>query len=242
MNRLRQLREKEKLTFKELSKQLQLKNVHISPDSLAKYEREERKPKIEKWQALADFYGVSVDYLKGLTTNTTDNGYSKDYIYNQLLDGYNNDWQENIDDIPQPQVISLKYEVDNYLKKNKIKKPKKLTLDFIKDNFSFIFSDSNIKRLLTTKDSYSDDEIKENLTTALFLQNLLLKKNHCRYCHGGEGKNMLDNHDELKILEGPSENYYFDVVLKTDDISNPWIERTTGNINYCPMCGRKLTK
>lgn len=65
MNRLKELRESKNLTFKELSNELKSRNVSISPDSLSKYERGARNPKIDKWQALADYFGVLVPYLQG---------------------------------------------------------------------------------------------------------------------------------------------------------------------------------
>ena len=68
MNRLKELRESKNLTFKELSNELKSRNVSISPDSLSKYERGARNPKIDKWQALADYFNVSVPYLRGATT------------------------------------------------------------------------------------------------------------------------------------------------------------------------------
>ena len=58
MNRLKELREKKGLTLKELSATLKKQDVIISPDSLAKYERGERKPKYDKWAGIAKFYGV----------------------------------------------------------------------------------------------------------------------------------------------------------------------------------------
>lgn len=64
-NRIRELRQKNSLTLKELSQQLKDAGFSISPDSLAKYERGDRNPKIEKWQELADFFGVSIPYLQG---------------------------------------------------------------------------------------------------------------------------------------------------------------------------------
>jgi transcriptional regulator with XRE-family HTH domain len=68
MNRLKELRESKNLTFKELSNELKSRNVSISPNSLSKYERGARNPKIETWQALADFFDVSVPYLQGELT------------------------------------------------------------------------------------------------------------------------------------------------------------------------------
>lgn len=66
MNRLKELRTNKGLTLKELSDELNKNNVKISADSLAKYERGDRNPKIDKWQALADFFDVSVGYLQGI--------------------------------------------------------------------------------------------------------------------------------------------------------------------------------
>lgn len=72
MNRLRELRKEKKLTLKEVSSQLEQNNLKISPDALAKYERGDREPKLETWQKLADFFGVSVPYLQGIETSTED--------------------------------------------------------------------------------------------------------------------------------------------------------------------------
>lgn len=69
MNRLKELRQKNNLTLKELSEQLSKRNVKISADALAKYERGDREPKIDKWNQLAEFYGVPISYLMGLNSN-----------------------------------------------------------------------------------------------------------------------------------------------------------------------------
>lgn len=73
MNRLKELRQKNNLTLKELSEQLSERNVKISADALAKYERGDREPKIDKWNHLAEFYGVSTSYLMGLNSNNFGN-------------------------------------------------------------------------------------------------------------------------------------------------------------------------
>lgn len=62
---MKQLRKEKGLTFNELSNELLKANIKISPDALAKYEREDRNPKIDKWEALANFWEVSVPYLQG---------------------------------------------------------------------------------------------------------------------------------------------------------------------------------
>lgn len=67
LNRIKEIRKKKKLTLKQVSKK-----TGISVSSLSAYEKQEgdkgyRKPKIDKWIQLADFFGVSVPYLQGLT-------------------------------------------------------------------------------------------------------------------------------------------------------------------------------
>ncbi|MCZ3667752.1 helix-turn-helix transcriptional regulator [Limosilactobacillus vaginalis] len=69
-NRLRKLRQEKGLTLKELSQQLKEKGTPLSTSSLIKYEREERKPKLETWLKLASFFGVSVSYLQGISENS----------------------------------------------------------------------------------------------------------------------------------------------------------------------------
>lgn len=64
MNKIRELRKEKGLTLKELSNEL---NITIAPDTLGKYERGEREPKLITWEKLADYFGVSVPYLQGIS-------------------------------------------------------------------------------------------------------------------------------------------------------------------------------
>lgn len=58
MNRLKELREKNNLTLRELGEK-----VNMSSSRLSYYETGKRNPKLETWQKLADFFGVPVSYL-----------------------------------------------------------------------------------------------------------------------------------------------------------------------------------
>ncbi|MBD5429331.1 helix-turn-helix transcriptional regulator [Lactobacillus sp.] len=60
MNRIKELRKKENLTLKALGEALKMRD-----NTLSRYENEKRIPKSETWQALADFFNVSVAYLQG---------------------------------------------------------------------------------------------------------------------------------------------------------------------------------
>lgn len=61
MNRIKELRKSKGLTQPELAKK-----VGISEQAVSFYENDRRKPKIETWNRLADFFNVSVPYLQGL--------------------------------------------------------------------------------------------------------------------------------------------------------------------------------
>lgn len=64
MNRLKELREERGLTQTDLAKALQIKS-----QSIGQYEAEKRGLSTEKLIMLSNFYGVSVDYILGLTNS-----------------------------------------------------------------------------------------------------------------------------------------------------------------------------
>lgn len=80
MNKIRELRQEKGLTLKELSDELNKENIlKVASDTLGKYERGEREPKLKTWQALAKYFNVSVAYLQGL-------GVSREKIINDLVE------------------------------------------------------------------------------------------------------------------------------------------------------------
>lgn len=176
MNRIKELREKRSLSQRQFvtdfnkyisTNEEQYKNKRgvkeITFGTASRWENSLNKPTEYMWQALANFFNVSVDYLKGY-------GYSKDYIYKQLDDAYKKDYLLTFELEPPftSPFLSARDEIENYCKQNKISIPKDTDLDFWKTNFNFIFKDKSVKRLLTTKDSYSDDDIKEIIINAIY--------------------------------------------------------------------------
>lgn len=158
MNRIKELRKNSKLSQIELAK-----IANVSNQAISAYESGTREPKKETWQALADFFNVSVDYLKGY-------GYSKEHIYKCLDDAYKEPYTKDYEIEPPftNPVLSAKEEIEKYCEQNKISIPKDTDLDFWKTNFNFIFNDKSVNRLLTTKDKYSDSDIKELIINAIF--------------------------------------------------------------------------
>ena len=65
-NRIRELRAEKNISQAQLAI-----DTSISQQSLSQYEKESRKPKIEAWQKLADYFGVSVGYLQGIEEQPT---------------------------------------------------------------------------------------------------------------------------------------------------------------------------
>ena len=157
-NRIKELRKLNKISQKDL-----VSNLGITQQALSNYEKEKRIPDQPTWQALADFFNVSVDYLKGY-------GYSKEYIYQQLDDAYKEPYTKDYEIEPPftNPVLSAKEEIEKYCEQNKIRIPKDTDLDFWKTNFNFIFKDKSVNRLLTTKDKYSDNDIKELIINAIY--------------------------------------------------------------------------
>lgn len=63
LNRIRNLREDNELTQREIAEKL-----YIAKKTYERYENNERIPPIDFMIRLADFYNVSIDYLCGRTT------------------------------------------------------------------------------------------------------------------------------------------------------------------------------
>ena len=61
-NKIKKLRKERGLTLKRLSEL-----TGLAPSLISRYENGDRHPKIENWQKLADYFGVSVEYLQGKT-------------------------------------------------------------------------------------------------------------------------------------------------------------------------------
>lgn len=71
-DRIRKLREEKGLTQEELAKIL-----GISRATLASWETGRREPDFETTSKIAEFFGVSIDYLLGRTNNPAPNGSGK---------------------------------------------------------------------------------------------------------------------------------------------------------------------
>lgn len=147
MNRLKELREKNNLTLRALGQK-----VNMSSSRLSQYETGKREPKLETWQKLADFFGVSVPYLQGIEPDfekITER--TKNIIVDVLQSAYFGNYAERL----EKNAKELKKTISRYLS---LKQVNKLPLDFYSskekgealtpeltkywlDHFNFLFSD-----------------------------------------------------------------------------------------------------
>ena len=65
-NRIRELRNEQGLTLKELGEK-----TGLAPNTISQYETGNREPKLKTWQKLADYFEVSVSYLQGIEEQPT---------------------------------------------------------------------------------------------------------------------------------------------------------------------------
>ncbi|MBP2058616.1 transcriptional regulator with XRE-family HTH domain [Lactobacillus colini] len=59
-NRIKELRKQKGYTLNDVAN-----NLKVTPMTISRYENGKREPKLETWQKLANFFGVSVPYLQG---------------------------------------------------------------------------------------------------------------------------------------------------------------------------------
>lgn len=151
MNRLRELRESQNLSLRSLGKL-----VNMSASVLGNYEREDRHPKKETWEILANHFGVSVPYIMGLTDdpsarlndNSVENEVSIEVTLLTKAD------QDNLSHAGKNAIVELTELIDATIKRNDIESLRVFCkfLEFFKsvyyDENSEIFYDEH--SLLTT--------------------------------------------------------------------------------------------
>jgi transcriptional regulator with XRE-family HTH domain len=178
-NRIKDLRLRKGLSQSELAKK-----VGISNQVISFYENNKREPKIENWQKLADFFGVSVPYLQGTSSKKDiikllSDGYNEGFTYQHSRENENNilasiaksigsETMQNMVEF-QKEYGNLKKVIDLYAELMNLEVPKdeKERVKFFTDKMGFLFEMPEGQRLLHATHSYTDTEVKESLLDAL---------------------------------------------------------------------------
>lgn len=109
MNRLKKIRNERKLTLDEIQNE-----TGINRGTYNNYESGKTKPKPETWQALADYFNVSVPYLQGKVTYEV-LGLSEKGLYSYVIEAMNRAFDDYII-VPETKEKVLKaiaYSIDN---------------------------------------------------------------------------------------------------------------------------------
>lgn len=130
-NRLKQLRKEKGLTLDEIQNQTGIKRGTFN-----NYEAGKTEPKLETWQKLADFFGVSVPYLQGVSDIDDPNFYKNLELYLALIAESNS--------------------LENYKDKDFVKKLDASENERVKANFYLVFNLLEMGLM---------DDIKEELRT-----------------------------------------------------------------------------
>lgn len=216
MNHLKELRTKKGLTFKELSQELAKQNIKIAPDTLAKYERGERNPKIDKLEALSEFYNVSVSYLQG-----------KAIPIKVIIHELNYCWLDNssfhgTDEYSSHEIIKMYLELYD-IKQQPIAKTKEDfradNINYWKKHFAFVFDEIHKKELQGNLYSY-----QTSLIDSVIYNSIAYKINHFN------NNSKIQLNDSLKeyeavvklVIDSNKEKYYEskDALKIIEDIEN----------------------
>ncbi|MGQ5709473.1 helix-turn-helix domain-containing protein [Lactobacillus sp. PSON] len=168
-NRIKKIRLKNKIDQQELANALSLTQQAIS-----QYENGKREPKLETWQKLADYFGVTVPYLQGFEpdfSEVTDD--TKNTLFD-LLDKFcleaSENWDKDSNEGTSDEYKSVVlYEwLEEFLvrSKSKEKLKNKNNQSIFKKYFSFLLNDKRLVRLLnqlkyTPSDQEQEAIIKE---------------------------------------------------------------------------------
>lgn len=133
MNRIKEIRQEKNLSQTDIAKAL-----GVTRQAISLYEKGDREPKLETWQKLADFFGVSVPYLQGVSDIDDPNFYKNLELYLALIAESNS--------------------LENYKDKDFVKKLDASENERVKANFYLVFNLLEMGLM---------DEIKEELRTLI---------------------------------------------------------------------------
>lgn len=81
MNRIKEVRKKKGLSLQQVADA-----IGVGNNTISRYETGKREPKLETWQALANFFNVTVPYLQGTDDKTVIKKISSEDLLQELID------------------------------------------------------------------------------------------------------------------------------------------------------------
>lgn len=167
-NNIKKLRKSKHITMEQLASY-----IGVGKPTVSRWESEKILPTLKNWQALADYFNVSIAYLKG--------AYSKDEILKILQKAYREGSKYQASNYYQIKN-SICFNVDLIMIAHGQIEPDEPRLtgmlfstdvnnfEFWKQNFSFIFESVAIAWLISRPIEVSDDEILKAINEALQIE------------------------------------------------------------------------
>lgn len=194
MNKIRELRKEKGLTLKELSDDLRKKGIlDIAADTLGKYERGEREPKLKTWLLLAKYFDVYLYYLQGFSdTRKWTPGKGEELLKQSQIKKFNQ-----------------KYKDDKKIL-NSLTDEQKNTLNSFDDDISLL------KAILLNSHNKNDSVISFNTNLMFFISVLIEKITQnlaSSYYPSKDGKPSEINNEKMFLLSAG----YFQILNDTID-------------------------
>lgn len=101
-----------------------------------------------------------------------------------------------------------------------------------------LYKTINMRGIITEKSSENLWAVffQDKSSRYCFESELELVERGCMYCKHGEPLNDTSNSNFSLVVRQGESSYY----LESEYDPGEWNDNDWGNINYCPMCGRKL--
>lgn len=167
-NNIKKLRKSKHITMEQLASY-----IGVGKPTVSRWESEKILPTLKNWQALADYFNVSIAYLKG--------AYSKDEILKMLQEAYREGSKYQASNYYQIKN-SICFNVDLIMIAHGFIEPTEPSIngmlsqsdvnnfEFWKQNFSFIFESVAIGWLISRPIEVSDDEILKAINEAIQIE------------------------------------------------------------------------
>lgn len=212
-NRIKELRQKNNLTLKELGEKLGMANNTVS-----QYETGKREPKLATWQKLANFFKVSVPYIQGIEPDYTVSTDDTKKVINQAL---NNSYFDKTNTwyIEGTRKAVINFSEHDNLNLSKLDNSETNFL-FWQNNFNFVFS---YDAVIYYANRILDNNLKSKWHLYVSITTCINK--HDRLLHQTQKGKIFSEKYKAK-LEEQAHNFTYDLYFaKTDEDINKSFNR-----------------
>lgn len=198
MNRIKQLRKEKGLTLQQVADDLTAALTkqgkrHIAKSTVLRWENEENSPTAEMWGLLADYFGVSVDYLQGAWSKKE----VLELMSSSLLDNYERIFE-----------MAKEYEGEG----NEFDFFQSIDLNFWGNDDETVFAGDDVEKIKKREWSYIK-EMRSNYSESLafYLLRFVYFQGYCRNLYTKEHLEDIKATSESTTLSDGEKTYRLDI-------------------------------